>query len=67
MGADNQFGPIPTAIFGPRNGGGVEFFYNYQATSWLNITPDLQWLRPGAGNLATGNAFVYGIRINVTF
>ena len=67
VGASNQFGPIPTAIFGPRNGPGVELFYNYQATPWLNISPDIQWLRPGAGNLTTDNAFVYGLRINVTF
>ena len=67
VGASDQFGPVPNAIFGPRNGLGVELFYNYQAKPWLNITPDLQWLRPGMSNLATDNAFVYGVRINLTF
>ena len=38
-----------------------------QATPWLNITPDVQWLRPSAGDLPTDNAFVYGLRINITF
>lgn len=67
VGASDQFGPIPTAIFGPRNGTGVELFYNIQATPWLNITPDVQWLLPGAGNLTTDNAFIYGLRVNMTF
>ena len=66
-GASNQFGPIPTAIFGPRNGMGAELFYNVQLTPWLNITSDVQWIRPSAGNLATDNAFVYGLRVNLTF
>ena len=66
-GASSQFGPIPTAMIGPRNGTGVELFYNFQATPWLNITADVQWIRPGAGNLATDNAFVYGLRVNLTF
>ncbi len=42
-------------------------FYNLQATPWLNVTPDVQWIRPSAGALATDNAFVYGLRVNVTF
>jgi len=66
-GASNQFGPIPQAIFGNRNGTGVECFYNFQATPWLNISPSIQWLRPGAGAIAENNAFVYGLRVNVTF
>jgi porin len=66
-GASDEFGPVPTAVFGPRNGMGVEWFYNIQATPWLNITPDLQWLRPGLGAISTDNAFVYGVRANATF
>jgi hypothetical protein len=67
VGASDQFGPVPTALFGPQNGIGVEWFYNVQATPWLNITPDLQWIRPGLGAISTDNAFVYGIRANATF
>ena len=67
VGASDQFGPIPRALFGPRNGTGVELYYNYQATPWLNITGDVQWLRPGAGAIAENNAFVYGLRVNITF
>jgi porin len=66
-GASDQFGPVPNAIFGPRNGMGAELFYNFQVNAWLNITPDVQWIRPSAGNLATDNAFVYGLRVNITF
>ena len=32
----------------------------------IRATPDIQWLRPGAGAIAE-NAFVYGVRINITF
>lgn len=67
VGASTQFGPVPTALFNPQNGSGVELFYNYQATPWLNITPDVQWLNPGLTNLATANAWVYGVRLNMTF
>jgi porin len=67
VGASDQFGPVPTALFGPRNGQGLEWFYNIQATPWLNITPDVQWIRPGLGAISTDNAFVYGVRANATF
>jgi porin len=67
VGASDQFGPVPTALLGPRNGIGVEWFYNIQATPWLNITPDVQWIRPGLGAISTDNAFVYGVRANATF
>ena len=67
VGTSDQFGPVPTALFGPRQGMGLEWFYNIQATPWLNITPDLQWIRPGLGAISTDNAFIYGIRANATF
>ena len=67
VGGSDQFGPVPTALLGPRNGAGVEWFYNIQATPWLNITPDVQWIRPGLGAISTDNAFVYGLRANATF
>lgn len=44
VGASDQFGPVPTTIFGPRNGMGLELFYNFQSTPWLNILPEIQWL-----------------------
>ena len=44
----DEFGPVPQALFGPRDGHGLELFYNIQVTPWLNITPDLQYIHPGA-------------------
>jgi porin len=64
VGASNEFGPLPQAIFGPRDGAGVELFHNIQVTPWLNITPDIQFIRPEAGGIAD-DAFVYGLRLNM--
>lgn len=66
VGASSEFGPLPRALFGPRNGSGLEVFYNFQVTPWLNITPDVQFMRPGAGAISE-NAFVYGLRVNTRF
>lgn len=66
VGASNQFGPLPQAIFGPRNGTGVELYYNVQVTPWMNITPDIQFIRPEASAIARNSA-VYGIRLNMSF
>ncbi|MBS0262475.1 MAG: carbohydrate porin [Planctomycetes bacterium] len=63
-GASNEFGPLPRLVFGPRNATGVELFYNFQVTPWLNVTPDLQVIRPGAGAIAE-TGFVYGVRMNM--
>jgi porin len=63
VGASNEFGPLPQALFGPRDGTGVEAFYNFQVTPWLNISPDVQYIRPEAGAIAD-DAFVYGVRVN---
>ena len=65
VGASDEFGPLPRALFDPQDGTGVELFYNFQATSWLNVTPDVQFVRPG--NRAISNdAFIYGLRVNMT-
>ena len=64
VGASDEFGPIPQAVFGPRDGTGVEAFYNFQVTPWMNITPDAQYIHPGAGAIAD-DAFVYGVRASV--
>ena len=63
LGASSEFGPLPQSLFGPRNGVGVEAFYNFQVTPWLNISPDVQYIRPEAGAIAD-DAFVYGVRVN---
>ena len=63
VGASNQFGPLPNLLFGPRNGTGVELYYNIQINPWLNLTPDVQFIRPESGAIAE-NSFIYGIRVN---
>jgi porin len=62
--ASNQFGPIPRAVLDPRNGTGVELYYNFQVTPWLNVTPDIQFIRPG-NRAISEDAFVYGIRLTM--
>ena len=48
-------------VLGPLDDGhGFEMFYNWQATPWLNITPDLQVLVPARENVDT--ALVLGVR-----
>ena len=64
VGVSNEFGPLPQAIFGPRDGTGVEAYYNFQVTPWMNITPDVQYIHPGAGAIAD-DAYVYGLRVSV--
>jgi porin len=63
-GASREFGPIPQALLGYRDSGGVEMYYNFQVTPWLNITPDAQILKPGLSRFSE-TAFVYGLRINM--
>ena len=65
IGGSSEFGPIPRAVFGPRDGTGVEMFYNFRVTPWLSVTPDLQYIRPGGGGIAT-DSFIYGVRVNMT-
>lgn len=64
-GMSNEFGPIPEFLFGPRDGQGVELYYNVQVTQWMNVTPDIQFLRPEVGAHAD-QAFIYGLRVNLT-
>lgn len=65
VGASDEFGPLPQFLFGPEDGTGVELFYNFQVNPWLNITPDVQYIRPEAQAIAN-DAFVYGVRVNLT-
>jgi porin len=65
VGASDEFGPLPRALFDPQDGTGVELFYNFQVTPWLNVTPDFQYVLPGARAIAD-EAFIYGLRVNMT-
>jgi porin len=65
-GTSDDFGPIPQAILAPNDGTGVEAFYNIQVTRCLNISPDVQWIKPGARAIAD-DSLVYGLRVNASF
>lgn len=64
VGASNEFGPLPQFLYGPRDGQGVELYYNLQINPWMNVSPDIQFIRPEVGAHAD-QAFVYGVRVNV--
>jgi porin len=66
VGASQEFGPLPRALVGPRDGYGVELFYNFQLTPWMNLTPDFQMIRPEGGALAN-NSYIGGFRLNMKF
>lgn len=66
VGASSEFGAVPRALFGPRDGNGVEAYYNFRVSPWCNVSPDVQFLHPGGGAIAN-DSFVYGIRINLNF
>lgn len=60
-GSSDEIGPIIQTVLGPiGNGHGVELFYNWQATPWLNVTPDLQVVVPSAEDVDT--ALLLGVR-----
>ncbi|MCE9534691.1 MAG: carbohydrate porin [Planctomycetes bacterium] len=65
-GMSDQFGPLPRAIVGNRDGMGVEAFYNFQLSPWMNLTPDFQIIKPEAGAFAK-TAYIGGLRLNLKF
>jgi porin len=65
VGASTEFGPVPQALFAPTNGTGVELFYKVQVTPWLNVTPDIQYIKPGLLSRIADEAYVFGVRVNV--
>jgi porin len=63
-GASAEFGQVPQTLFGIRNGTGAELFYKFQVAPWLDITPDIQYIKPGLGAIAD-EAFIFGWRVNM--
>jgi hypothetical protein len=62
----SEFGPIPQALFGPRDAQVIESFYRYQLTPSIEVTPDVQLINGMLGGLTGGDgAVVAGIRLNV--
>jgi len=65
VGGSTEFSPVTQALFAPSNGTGVELFYKVQVTPWLNVTPDLQYIKPGLLSRIADEAYVFGVRVNV--
>ena len=62
----SAWGPVPRALFSPRDSQAVELYYRYQITPSISVTPDLQWVQGTLGGLTGGDdAFVYGMRLNM--
>ena len=62
----DDFGPVAQAALGPRDGNGVELYYNFQVTPWLNVTPDVQFIKPELSTFTSGDdEFIYGVRVNM--
>ncbi len=65
-GTSTEWGPIPRALFNPRDAQVFESYYSWQATPAVAVSPDFQWVRGSLGGLTGGDdAFVCGIRMNV--
>lgn len=64
--ASTEFGPIPQALFAPRDAQNIELFYRYQLTRAIQLTPDVQWVKGMLGGLTNdGDAIVAGVRLNI--
>ena len=63
VGASNEFGPLPQALYGPRDGTGVEAYYKFQVNPWMDISPDVQYVHPGTS--IADDSFIYGMRVNM--
>ena len=51
-----MLGPLSRFLFDPQDGTGVEMFYNFHVNPWLNVMPNIQYLRPEAQAIA-GDSF----------
>jgi porin len=54
---------LPNPFDIPDDSQGAEFFYNFEVTPWLHITPDFQIIDPSLKRLDT--AYIAGIRVKI--
>jgi porin len=59
----DEFGRVIDRNFGDTQG--VEFFYNFEVTKWLHVTPDFQIIDPSAKSIDT--VYVAGLRAKIDF
>ena len=63
-GFSGELGPIATNQLGIGDyATGVEIYYNYAATPYLRVTPDLQVVEPGVTTANT--ALILGLRVQI--
>ena len=60
LGASSELGPLLARV---GDGQGVEMFYNYRLNSKVDITPDMQVIKPGLAG--TDTALGLGLRANI--
>ena len=55
----------PARFFRLMTSRAIEVYYNFAVTPWFHLTADVQWIAPA--NATAENAWVGGLRANVTF
>lgn len=65
LGLSDQFKSLARNVVPFRDEYGVELFYNIAVTRWCRLTPNLQVVRPSAGNVDT--AILTGLRMQWIF
>ena len=62
----SEWGPIPNALFGPRDSQALEAYCKCQLTASISVSPDMQWLQGALGGLTDyEDALVFGMRMNI--
>ncbi|MFG0288000.1 MAG: carbohydrate porin [Rhodopirellula sp. JB044] len=62
----NEIAPLlELAVGGIGDSQGIETFYNIQATPFLTVTPDFQWVSQARS--AVDDAYILGVRANIAF
>jgi len=61
----NDFKKQPIVATALQDEVGVEAFYNFAVTPWMQLSLDAQWISPGIRS--SGDAWVLGTRLNIRF
>jgi porin len=62
---DNDLQDVLTPLVDFRDEQGLEIYYSFAVTPWLDVSPDLQYIDPASDGRS--NAFVAALRANVRF
>jgi porin len=50
-----------------RDESAIEAFYSYAVTPWLDVTPDVQYIKPATGGFDNAHALVTALRAEIRF